>query len=102
VVGQLLAHAGEYGVVTEVSRTCGASRQTLSAWRGRGRGAVEAAFAPPAPARADPALARCVLTLLADGHASYHGLQTCLRELRGCAIGLGTIAGIVAEAGKRA
>jgi hypothetical protein len=102
VVGHLLARAGEYGVVTDLSRACGASRQTLCAWRGRGRAAVEAAFAPPPPAGAGPSLARGVLTLLAEGHASYRGIQACLRELLGREVGLGTIAGIVAEAGGRA
>jgi len=101
-VGHLLAHAGEYGAVAELSRACGASRQTLYAWRGRGREAVEAAFAPPPPAAPGPPLARCVLTLLVEGHASYRGIQDCLRELLGREVGLGTVAGIVAEAGGRA
>jgi len=40
-VGYLLAHAGEYGVVTALSRTVGVARQTLYTWAERGRAAVE-------------------------------------------------------------
>ena len=46
VVGQLVGHAGEYGVVTALSRAVGVSRPTLYAWREKGERAVQAAFAP--------------------------------------------------------
>jgi len=101
VVGRLLAHRGEYGLVADLSRRAAVSRQSLTAWRERGRAALERAFAPPPPA-ARPPLARCVLTLLVRGHASYRGVQDCLRELLGWEVGLGTVAGVVAEAGRRA
>jgi hypothetical protein len=101
-ISTLLAHEGEYGVVTAVSRACGASRQTLYAWRERGRAAVAAAFAPAPAVFATPGLARSVLTLLVSGHASYRGIQTCLREVLGWEVSLGTITGVVAEAGTRA
>src|SRR5919199_1067895 len=35
-VSQLIAHAGEYGLVTQLSRSSGVSRQSLSAWRALG------------------------------------------------------------------
>jgi hypothetical protein len=95
----LLAHEGEYGVVTAVSRASGVSRQSLYAWRERGRAALSAAFAPPPPG---PAAARGILTLLVSGHASYRGIQVCLRELAGRDVSLGAIAGVVAAAGRRA
>jgi hypothetical protein len=43
-----------------------------------------------------------VLTLLVEAHASYRGIQTCLERLLGKRVSLGTIAGIVQEAGERA
>ena len=101
-VGRLLAQAGEYGVVTELSRSVGVSRQSLYAWRARGLAALAAAFAPPAPPVVTPGLERAILTLLVAGHASYRGLQRCLRELRRQEVSLGTIAAVVGEAQRRA
>ncbi len=49
-VGSVLAHAGEYGVVTALSRTVGVARQTLYTWAERGRAALAGAFAPPVAA----------------------------------------------------
>lgn len=103
VVSQLLAHAGEYGVVTAVSRALGVSRQTLYTWTAIGLTALEAAFAPaPATAVVTPALERAVLTLLVEGHASYRGIQACLRALGGGVVSLGAIAAIVGAAQRRA
>ncbi len=79
-VSYLLAHAGEYGVGTALSRTMGVSRQTLYAWVERGRAALEQVFAPPVAA-ADADLERHILTLLVEGHASYRGIRCCLRQV---------------------
>jgi hypothetical protein len=99
----MIAHAGEYGVVSALSRAAGVSRQSLYTWAATGRRALEAAFAPPAPALVvTPAVERAVLTLLVEGHASYRGIRACLRALGRPAVGLGTIAAIVAEAQRRA
>ena len=49
-----------------------------------------------------PALERAILTLLVAGHASYHGLQACLRERWHQEVSLGTIAAVVGEAQRRA
>ena len=99
VVSQMIAHAGEYGVVTALSRTHGVSRQTLYQWEAIGLAALEAAFTPttPAPVRT-PALERAVLTLLVEGHASYRGIQACLDGFGYGHVSLGTIATIMAEA----
>ncbi len=35
-VSQMIAHAGEYGRVSALSRASGVSRQTLYAWRAQG------------------------------------------------------------------
>jgi hypothetical protein len=47
-------------------------------------------------------LERAVLTLLLEGHASYRGIQGCLRELLGLHVSVGRIAAVVQEAGERA
>ena len=103
VVSQMIAHAGEYGVVTALSRTLGVSRQTLYTWEALGLAALEAAFTPAAPAPVrSPAVERAVLTLLVAGHASYRGIQACLDALGYGHVSLGTIAAISAEAQRRA
>src|SRR3954447_12169198 len=79
VVCQMIAHPGDYGLVTHLSRQLGVSRQTLYSWLERGWQAVEAAFLPlPAPPTLTSALERQVLTLLVQGHASVRGIQACL------------------------
>jgi hypothetical protein len=47
-------------------------------------------------------LQRAVLTLLIQGHASYRGIQACLKELLGREVSLGTMSAIVQTAGQRA
>ncbi|MGI8913892.1 MAG: hypothetical protein ACR2JY_08975 [Chloroflexota bacterium] len=95
VVGQLVGYAGEYGVVTALSRTIGVTRQTLYHWSAKGERAVEAAFDPGTPLpMATPDLTRRVLTTLVDGHASDRGIQGCLVG-GGLAVSLGTVSGVV-------
>lgn len=101
----LVAHEGSYGLVSQLSRKAGVSRQTLYSWKAKGQRALEAAFAPkePAEAGAKPCeLQRAILTLLVQGHASYRGIQACLKELLGMEVSLGTIAAIVQTAGQQA
>ena len=105
IVSQLLAHAGTYGEISQMSQSRRVSRQTLYAWKQKGQRALEAAFDPPKPqARAAKPvdLQRAVLTLLVEGHASYRGIQTCLAVLLGQHVSLGTITAIVQTAGERA
>ena len=102
-VCQMIAHAGDYGLVTHLSRDLGVSRQTLYTWLERGWQAVEAAFLPPpASPLVTPMLHRQVLTLLVEGHASVRGIQACLRVTTGQHVALGTISAITAEAQQRA
>jgi len=101
-IGHLLAHSGEYGVVTALSRRVGVSRQTLYAWVERGRAALEQTFAPPVAAVADADLERDILTLLVEGHASYRGIRRCLRQVGRRRVSLGTISAVVREAQRRA
>ena len=103
IVGQMIAHAGDYGVVTQRSRQLGVSRQTLYAWTERGIRALEQVFQPgPATPVPTPALERAILTLLVEGHASTRGIQTCLRATSGQHVSVGTIVAVIAEAEQRA
>jgi hypothetical protein len=102
MVSQMLAKPTR-GLVSQLSRSHQVSRQTLYRWTTKGRQALETALgAPLMPAQRQEAQAVLVLTLLIETHASYRGIQTCLRELHGLHLSLGKIAGIVKEAGQRA
>ncbi len=97
-VSKLVASEGTYGVVSQMSRNYQVSRQTLDSWKETGQRALEAAFAPrklQAQVTKPPELQRAVLTLLVQGHASYRGIQACLKELLGLEVSLGTITTIV-------
>jgi hypothetical protein len=99
----MLAHSGEYGLVTQLSRTLGVSRPTLYAWKATAQHALAHAFAgdPPAPA-ATPSLERQILTLLVEGHNSYTNIQTCLSALTGQHLSIGRIAAVAQAAQQRA
>ena len=74
-VSQLLAHAGEYGVVAALSRATGVSRPTLYTWRTRAQHALLQAFTPlPVAPVITPAVEREVLTLWVEAHASTRGI----------------------------
>ena len=103
VVCQMIAHAGDYGVVTRLSRDLDVSRQTLYTWLERGWQALEAVFLPvPAAPSITSALERQVLTLLVEDHASVRGIQACLRATTGQHVSIGTISVVIAEAERRA
>src|SRR5947208_2359613 len=98
----MLAHQGEYGVVTRLSRESGVSRPTLYAWRALAAQALHQAFTPPViPPTSPPDQARQVLTLWIT-HATSRGIQLDLRELTRRAISLATISATLAEAEQRA
>lgn len=104
-ISELLAYEGTYGIVSQMSHRIGVSRQTLYSWKAKGQCALEAALAPKQPQAAVTKpfeLHRAVLTLLIQGHASYRGIQACLKELLGLEVSLGTISAIVQTAGQRA
>src|SRR5205823_11181487 len=88
---QLLAHAGEYGTVTALQQQYTVSRPTLSSWRTQAQAALQAVFAPAAPAP-PRALERAILALLVVGHASRRAIQALLSELGWGHVSLGTIA----------
>ncbi len=104
-VSQLVAHGGSYGEVSHLSQMSGVSRQTLYSWKAKGQVALEQALRPAStPAKAEPngQVERAILTLLVEGHASYRGIQRCLRVLLGWHISVGKIAAVIQSAGQRA
>jgi hypothetical protein len=99
----MLAHQGQYGLVTQLSRALGVSRPTLYAWKASAQQALAHAFEAPSLAPAPSLLLeRQILTLLVEGHNSYTNIQTCLRALTGQHVSIGTIAGVVQHAQHRA
>src|SRR5919206_968782 len=71
----MLAHQGEYGIVTHLSREAGISRPTLYAWREQAERALVHAFTPTTPPPiVTPTLERQVLTVLLHAHASDRGI----------------------------
>jgi transposase len=102
-ISQMIASPSEYGLVSELSRRHQVSRQTLYRWKAKGEQALQNALgAVPRPAAASGQLEEQVLTLLIEGHASYRGIQTCLRRLCGVSVSLGSITDLVQRAGQRA
>jgi transposase-like protein len=99
----MLAHQGEYGLVTRLSREAGVSRPTLYAWRAQAALALRQTFAPPpVPVAPTVGLERQVLTLLVHAHATQRGIQTCLRQLLQQGHSLPTITAILQTAQLRA
>ena len=102
----MLAHQGEYGLVTRLSREAGVSRPTLYAWRAQAALALHQTFrapaAPPVTSLPTLGLARQVLTLLVHAHATQRGIQTCLRHLLQQGYSLPTITAIIQAAQQQA
>ncbi len=102
-VSELLAHPTQRGLLSQRSRNSQVSRQTLYRWEAKGAQALQEAVYPSTPAgKSALVIERAVLTLLVEGHASYRGIQACLKELLGVEVSLGTIVSIVQQAGSRA
>jgi transposase-like protein len=99
----LLAHPGEYGMVTQLSRDIQVSRQTLYTWRDQAGQALVAAFTPAPPPSAPVATttARQILTVWMT-HASDRGIQAVFAELRQQGVSLATITAVLHEAQQRA
>jgi transposase-like protein len=98
----MLAHRGEYGIITRLSRTSGVSRPTLYAWRSQAECALKQAFTPPCSAPViTPQLSRQVLTVWI-AHSSDRDIQSCFRTLTAQGISLTTITTILQEAEQRA
>lgn len=102
MVSQMIAKQ-EYGLVSQLSQSHEVSRQTLYRWKAKGVQALEAAMGGPFSAPKHPSsVPALVLTLLIEAHASYRGIQSCLRKMHGIDLSLGSIAGIIKKSGQRA
>jgi hypothetical protein len=101
MVSQMLAKP-EHGLVTQLSRMYGVSRQTLYRWTATGAQALETALGSPLLTKKPTPLPVLVLMLLIETHASYREIQACLKNMHGIDLSLGRIAGIVKEAGQQA
>jgi len=102
-VSHMLAHPGEYGLVTQLSRALHVSRPTLYAWKATAQHALAQAFTASSPTPPPTtALERQIVTLLVEGHNSYTNIQTCLYTLTGQHVSIGTIAAVAQEAQQRA
>jgi transposase-like protein len=102
MISQIIAQP-THGLLSQLSRTNQVSRQTLYRWSAIGRKALQEALGTTVvPMKRTPSLPILVLTLLIETHASYRGIQSTLRRLHGIKVSLGTITGIVKEAGQRA
>src|SRR5260221_13836080 len=66
------------------------------------QGLEEALEAKVLPVKQTSSVPMLVLNLLLEAHASYRGIQATLKSNHGIEISLGTIAGIIKEAGQRA
>src|SRR5258708_5153798 len=101
MVSQLLARP-THGLVMQLSRTYQVSRQTLYRWEAMGRQALEEALEQKVlPVKQTSSVPMLVLNLLLEAHASYRGIEATLKSNHGIEISLGTIAGIIKEAGQR-
>jgi hypothetical protein len=99
----MLAHHGQYGVVTKLSRALGVSRPTLYAWKATAQQALEQIFcATPSVTNVPTTVERQILTLLVEGHNSYTNIQTCLYTLTGQHVSIGMIAAVAQAAQQRA
>ena len=103
LAAQMIAQAGTYGLVTQLSRDLAVSRPTLYAWKATALDALAQAFRQSsAVTLRTPALERQILTLLVESHSSYANIQRCLHHLTGLWVSIGTIAAVVQEAQQRA
>lgn len=102
MISQMMAQP-THGLVSQLSRVYHVARQTLYRWQVMGRQALEKALGKPdVPQKHISSVHTLVLTLLIETHASYRGIQSCLKQLHGINLSLGSIARIVKEAGQRA
>ncbi len=103
LASSLLAHEGEYGFVSQLSREHTISRQSLYTLKSRGQEAMERVFIPKQQPRQQKMLIeRAVLLLFTEAHASREGIQHCIEEMLGVHVSLGTVSSIIHKAGQRA
>lgn len=103
LASHMIAHQGDYGMVSHLGREYAISRQSLYTLKARGQKCLERVFCPKEQQREEEVwINRAVLTLLVESHASREGIQKCLEDLLGIHVSTGKISAIIHEAGKRA
>lgn len=99
---QLLANQGHYGLVSQIAREGGVSRQTLYRWKAQGRLALLDCFSrAPSATAVSPDLV-CQILSCFIGFGTARGIQTTLRNLTAQGISLSTITAVLQEAEQRA
>src|SRR5215213_8072283 len=99
----LLAHQGDYGVVTHISRTYKVARPTLYAWRAHAAQVLLTAFEQPEPGGCHvPGLSDRQIVGLWISHVSTRGIQAASRELVQQGVSLATITAVLHDAQQRA
>ena len=83
-IAELMMQERPHGRISALSREHQIARQTLYRWKAKAERALQAVYSPEAnPKKQEAGLQRAVLTLFVEGHSSYRGIQTCIKELLG-------------------
>jgi len=110
-VTAIISQPGRYGLVSQLAREYGLSRQSLYTMLRRGRDALTASLLCRPPGRAPLSQAlpldknrldRSIVTLTTAGHASLEGVQVCLAEAFNLRRSIGYISGVLDQAGTAA
>ena len=108
VVTTMISEPDRYGLVSQLAREHGLSRQSLYVMLQRGREALTDSLLPRPPGRPTLSLPlvldknrldRAIVTLSLAGHASLEGVQVCLTEVFDRRRSIGYISGVLDQAG---
>lgn len=97
----MLAHQGDCGLMTRLSREARVSRRTLYVWRDHAEAALRTAVGPPTAAAPQPTNPRQLLTFWIN-HRTARGIQGAVQEFTAHGVSLATITAVLHEAGQRA
>ncbi len=100
-VRMMLAHQGDCGLMTRLSREARVSRRTLYVWRDHAEAALRTAVGPPTAAAPQPTNPRQLLTFWIN-HRTARGIQGAVQEFTAHGVSLATITAVLHEAGQRA
>lgn len=102
-VSKLLADPEQHGLLSQCNRSLKISCQTLYRWKAAGQKALHETLCANRHVKSRSVqVERVILTLLVQAHASYRGIQACLKDLFGLQVSLGTITAVIRQARERA